>query len=99
MVRSAFGEAATLSTWAEGFDSPTDYCGQVAEFSRRAGLRSPCLRAWECDSPPGHCGVLCFGVAALHAALSRQRYGIDTRMHRLILRSGLESGFQRGLIS
>jgi hypothetical protein len=26
--------------------------------------------------------IRCLGVAALHAALSRQRYGIDTRRHR-----------------
>ena len=34
---------------------------------------------------PWSLGVRCIGVAALHAALSKQRYGIDTRMHRFVI--------------
>ena len=51
--------------------------GRTAE-KKSSLFPEPCSAA--CVYPMS---VRCIGVAALHDALSRQRYGIDTRMHRL----------------
>ena len=46
------------SSWRDGFDSHTGYWNRPSGGTgRHATLRTSCLRAWEFDSPLGHCGV------------------------------------------
>src|SRR5439155_15783690 len=51
-------EDTSLSRWRDGFDSHTSYYNWPSGGTgRHATLRTSCLRAWEFDSPLGHCGV------------------------------------------
>ena len=97
-VRSAFGEAATLSTWIEGFDSPTDYCGQVAESADARASEARALGRGSATLPL----VTRFSVHWCSGAARRPVEAEVRDRHpyaSLLLRSGLEPGFQRGLIS
>jgi hypothetical protein len=58
------------SSWRDGFDSHTGYCNRPSGGTgRHATLRTSCLRAWEFDSPLGHCGVDWSGFQ--HGLISR----------------------------
>src|SRR5438105_11886146 len=57
------GVLATLSRWRSWVQIPSGTLAQAATgpgggTGRHAALRTPCLRAWEVDSPLGHLGKL-----------------------------------------
>src|SRR5262249_31285537 len=87
LVRSFFsqgyapGRAVRLQPGKRGFDSFYPCCLRHGLEWLQRGLMSPSGRFDSCFRD-----CRCIGVAALHTALSRLRYGFDTRIHRLLPR-------------